>query len=201
MAAAQCPGQNSSQMDWFSSDFSAGIDRSGTIRKNQTMKSHAVIISMLLIWAQLVFAHSLWAAAPEDRQQAADRQQLQALLDEFMIGASRNDRATHERFWADDLVYTSSSGERFGKQHILDGLADSEDSTEDAAEYRATEVNIRLLDSDVAVITFVLVADLPEQQRLHYLNTGVFTRHGDSWRASTWQATRSAAPADTDLQD
>jgi len=122
-----------------------------------------------------------------------DRQTLQSLLDEFMIGASSNDRATHERFWADDLVYTSSSGERFGKQHILDGLAGSAGSAEPTAQYRATEVNIRLLSDDVAVITFVLVADLPDQSRQRYLNTGLFERDNGEWRASVWQATKAAA--------
>jgi len=122
-----------------------------------------------------------------------DRQTLQSLLDEFMLGASSNDRTTHERFWADDLVYTSSSGERFGKQHILDGLAGSAGSAEPTAQYRATEVNIRLLSDDVAVITFVLVADLPDQSRQRYLNTGLFERDNGEWRASVWQATKAAA--------
>ena len=150
----------------------------------------------LVLLACMQFAGASVALASSEN----DRQQLHGLLHEFMIGASSNDRATHERFWADDLIYTSSSGERFGKQHILDGLADSEDSAEAAAEYRATEVDIRLLGSDVAVITFVLVADQPGQHRQHYLNTGVFTRHGDSWRASVWQATKSSEQADSAAQ-
>ena len=115
------------------------------------------------------------------------------ILDEFMLGASSNDRTTHERFWADDLVYTSSSGERFGKQQILDGLAASAGSAEPSAEYRATEVNIRLLRDDIAVITFVLVADLPDQTRQRYLNTGLFEHNNGEWRASVWQATEAAA--------
>lgn len=158
------------------------------------MNRHTLKTLVLLACMQFVGASVALATGENDRQQ------LHGLLNEFMIGASSNDRATHERFWADDLVYTSSSGERFGKQHILAGLADSEDSTEAAAEYRATDVDIRLLGSDVAVITFVLVADLPGQIRQHYLNTGVFNRHGDSWRASVWQATKSSEHADSAAQ-
>jgi len=141
---------------------------------------------MLLGSLQLIFT-------PVFAANNSDRQQLHTLLDEFMLGASSNDRTTHERFWADDLVYTSSSGERFGKQHILDGLAGSAGSAEPTAQYRATEVNIRLLSDDVAVITFVLVADLPDQSRQRYLNTGLFERDNGEWRASVWQATKAAA--------
>ena len=145
-----------------------------------------MMLLMLLGSLQLIF--TLVFAANKD-----DHQPLHALLDEFMLGASNNDRATHERFWADDLVYTSSSGERFGKQQILDGLAASAGSAESSAEYRATEVNIRLLSDDLAVITFVLVADLPDQTRQRYLNTGLFEHNKGEWRASVWHATKAAA--------
>jgi hypothetical protein len=32
---------------------------------------------------------------------------------------SRNDAAAHERFWAEELIYTGSSGKRIGKADIL----------------------------------------------------------------------------------
>ena len=144
----------------------------------------------------IVLMASSTVVADHDQSTEQARQALKTLLDEFMRGASSNDRASHERFWADDLIYTSSSGERFGKQHILDGLAAAADSSEPTAQYRATEVNIRLLSDSIAVITFVLVADLPDQTRQHYLNTSLFTRHNDNWRASVWQATKSSEHAD-----
>src|SRR4029079_6570191 len=50
---------------------------------------------------------------------ADDSAELTRLLREFLAGASRNDPAVHERFWADDLVYTGSSGRRIGKADIL----------------------------------------------------------------------------------
>ncbi|HEU0106862.1 MAG TPA: hypothetical protein VFT38_11870, partial [Vicinamibacteria bacterium] len=36
----------------------------------------------------------------------ADEAELTRLLREFLAGASRNDAAAHERFWAEDLIYT-----------------------------------------------------------------------------------------------
>ena len=45
-------------------------------------------------------------------QTAPDAAALTSLLKEFLDGASRNDAAMHDRFWAEDLIYTGSSGRR-----------------------------------------------------------------------------------------
>src|ERR1041384_8856655 len=48
-------------------------------------------------------------------QSAPDAAELTKLLNDFLAGASRNDAAIHERFWADDLIYTRSAGRRVNK--------------------------------------------------------------------------------------
>src|ERR1044071_5824735 len=50
---------------------------------------------------------------------APDANALKQLLKEFLDGAGRNDVAVHERFWADELVYTRSAGQRLSKADIL----------------------------------------------------------------------------------
>jgi hypothetical protein len=120
---------------------------------------------------------------------AADTQRLVALLHEFMAGASVNDVGVHQRFWDDELVYTSSAGTRFGKAEILAGLADRGDST--GPVYAAEEIDVRLHGS-IAVITFLLVARHADDRREHFYNTGVFRLRDGEWRAVTWQATRRA---------
>ena len=45
--------------------------------------------------------------------------ELTRLLLAFLDGAGRNDAAMHDRFWADDLIYTGSSGRRVGKADIM----------------------------------------------------------------------------------
>src|SRR6267143_3075631 len=52
-------------------------------------------------------------------QIAPDAAELTKLLKDFLTGAGRNDAAMHERFWADDLIYTASAGRRVGKADIL----------------------------------------------------------------------------------
>jgi hypothetical protein len=37
---------------------------------------------------------------------APDAGELTSLLKEFLTSASRNDPAVHDRFWADDVIYT-----------------------------------------------------------------------------------------------
>ena len=50
---------------------------------------------------------------------AKDAAELTKLLNEFLAGASRNDAAVHDRFWAEDVIYTGSAGRRRGKTDIM----------------------------------------------------------------------------------
>ena len=123
----------------------------------------------------------------------ADLAELHDLLDDFLAGASINDRTTHEHFWADDLVYTSSSGLRFGKAEILAGLnTDSSDpDPSQSPVYSARDVEFRDHHGSV-VLTFRLVAEDPDGELTEYFNTGVLVRRDGRWQVTTWQATLAA---------
>ena len=104
------------------------------------MKTAFITTALLLLGA----VHPAWAGS--------DEEQLTTLLDEFLAGASVSDIATHERFWAEDLVYTSSRGLRFGKADILEGMRadpDSEAANPDVT-YSAEDIRIRLYGEAVA---------------------------------------------------
>jgi hypothetical protein len=120
-------------------------------------------------------------------------ERLLELLHEFMAGASNNDAEVHDRFWDDELVYTSSGGARFGKPEIMSGLRGP--AGPGGIEYTAEEIDIRM-HGEVGVITFRLVATRADQERQEYFNTGVFRMRDGHWRAVAWQATRvgEAAP-------
>lgn len=126
-----------------------------------------------------------------------DERELRELLDAFMAGASANDADVHDRFWAEDLVYTSSSGERFGKTRIMEGLAGAGTADEEpSVVYSARDVDVRLF-GELAVITFQLVAVEPSRAQAgedtrYFFNTGVFEKRDGRWRAVAWQATRAA---------
>jgi hypothetical protein len=145
-----------------------------------------------LALAGLFLFFSAPAAFAADGSEAAP--ELRDLLDRFLAAA--DDPAMHERFWDASLIYTSSSGTRFGKSDILEGLreeAASEDAgeaanVEPAVRYRAEDVQVMNF-GDIAVVAFRLVGDSAEGTT-EYFNTGTFRRLTGEWRAVAWQATR-----------
>ena len=120
---------------------------------------------------------------------AGEKEALRDLLDYFLAHA--DERAAHERFWGEDLVYTSSSGARFGKAEILAGMQDESaaEPADDSPMYSADAVDIRLYD-DIAVVAFRLVANETDGGVLNYFNTGTFAYRDGRWVAIAWQATR-----------
>jgi ketosteroid isomerase-like protein len=128
---------------------------------------------------------------------APAEKELTELLEYFLDGASRDDVAAHQRFWADDLIYTRSAGVRTDKREILESLrAGPEASDEPPVRYSAEDIRIQQY-GDTAIVAFRLVgrtgtADRPET--LGFLNTGTFLKRDGEWRAVAWQATREAEP-------
>lgn len=120
---------------------------------------------------------------------APDSQVLTDLLNDFLAGASRSDMAAHDRFWAEQLVYTSSSGARFGKSDILESMAEEESGPETV--YSAEDIRIQQY-GDTAVVAFRLLGQEQEEEGklLQFFNTGTFVKTEGEWRAVAWQATR-----------
>lgn len=124
---------------------------------------------------------------------ASDAEDLSAMLHSFLAGASAASVEAHDRFWAEDLVYTSSSGTRTNKAGIMasvNAVAEAGE-TEDGVVYTAEDVDIRLY-GDTAIVAFRLVGtgSDPDAASMQYFNTGTFLKREGSWRAIAWQATR-----------
>ncbi|MEM9687910.1 MAG: SDR family NAD(P)-dependent oxidoreductase [Pseudomonadota bacterium] len=118
--------------------------------------------------------------------------ELGAFVDDFLSNAYAVE--THQRFWADDLVYTSSSGERRGKAEILESVGANESPTENSPLYSADDMQVRVY-GDTGVVTFTLVGtpvDGSDEPVMTYFNTGTFLLRNGEWRAVAWQATRTA---------
>jgi len=124
---------------------------------------------------------------------AGDTEDLATMLDAFLAHA--DEASAHARFWADDLVYTSSAGTRTNKAEIMAGFDDAaaQADGEDAPDYRAEDVDIRLY-GDASVVVFRLVAVSADESgtvtEQSYFNTGTFIRRDGRWQAVAWQATR-----------
>jgi len=122
---------------------------------------------------------------------AEDKEILTAMLHDFLANSST--AAAHEKFWADDLVYSSSAGLRFGKADIMQGLEAGDDepaSEPPAVVYSGEDVDVRLYD-DMAVVAFKLVGTPSDDSgNLYYYNTGTFVKRDGVWKVVAWQATK-----------
>jgi len=124
---------------------------------------------------------------------AGDADDLRQLLEAFLAGATIGSVETHDRFWSEDLVYTSSDGTRTGKAEIVARMREAEPqrAPEPAVVYTAEDVDVRVY-GDTAVVAFRLVGTgTGDNARLsEYFNTGTFLKRDGEWRAVAWQATR-----------
>jgi len=133
-------------------------------------------------------------AAGAQAQTAPDAAELTRLLRDFLDGASRNDAAMHDRFWAEDLIYTGSSGRRNGKADIMSGQrsAPAPKPGDPATAYSAEDIRIQQYGS-TAIVAFRLVGATRREGKTeisNYLNTGTFLKRNGKWQVVAWQATR-----------
>ena len=149
---------------------------------NKPNRQYLIIIAILL--------SALFFRSPAYADDAGD---LTQMLNEFLAGAG--EEAAHDRFWAEDLVYTSSSGTRTTKGEIMSGFGESDDGENDepGPVYTAEEVQVKVYGT-TAVVAFRLVATPAEQSGedavLNYLNTGTFLKRNGIWQVVAWQATK-----------
>ena len=119
------------------------------------------------------------------------------MLHHFLAHSSTE--AAHQSFWADDLIYTSSAGLRFGKAEILAGYESSGEEAASSSDeeppmvYSGEEVDVRVY-GDMAVVAFKLVGTPTNEAAaadvLYYYNTGTFLKRDDIWQVVAWQATK-----------
>ena len=124
---------------------------------------------------------------------APDSAELTKLLQDFLAGAGKNDIAMHDRFWADELVYTSALGRRKGKADIMRELrAETAPKPEEGTTvYTAEEIRIQQY-GETAIVAFRLVATTDKagkKEVKNFLNTGTFLKRNGKWQVVAWQAT------------
>jgi ketosteroid isomerase-like protein len=139
----------------------------------------------------IVLLITAWAAFA---QTAPDAAELTRLLNEFLAGASRNDPAIHERFWADDLIYTRSAGRRVNKADVMRDVrsAPAPKPGDPKTIYTAEDIRIQQY-GDTAIVAFRLVATTDAggtRQVANLLNSGTFVKRAGKWQVVNWQSTR-----------
>jgi hypothetical protein len=150
------------------------------------MKGILVLAAILL-----VFCVTLQA------QPAPDAPELTKMLNEFLAGASKNDVAIHDKFWADDLIYTRSAGVRVNKEELMKGVrsAPAPKPGDPVTVYTAEEIRIQQYgqNTEVAVVAFRLVSTTTKSDGTktvgNNLNTGTFVKRNGKWQVVAWQST------------
>ena len=144
-----------------------------------------ILSATILVLSFVTFSHA---------QTAPDAPELTRLLNEFLAGASRNDAAVHDRFWAEDVIYTGSAGRRRGKADIMRDVraASAHKPGDSTILFTAEETRIQQY-SDTAIIAFRLVATTTTEgtvETMKYLNSGTFRKRNGTWQVVNWQSTR-----------
>ncbi len=140
----------------------------------------------------LMLALGVNAQTPVDT--AKDAGELTRMLNEFLAGASRNDPGAHDRFWAEDVIYTGSAGKRRGKADIMHDVrsAPAPKPGDPSTVYSAADIRIQQY-GDTAIVAFRLVATTQKNsatETTNYLNSGTILKRDGKWQVVNWQSTR-----------
>jgi hypothetical protein len=138
-------------------------------------------------------------------QTAPDSAELTRLLKEFLAGASRNDAVIHARFWADDLIYTGSTGRRRGKAEVMRDVrsAPAPKPSDPVSIYSAEDIRIQQY-GNTAIVAFRLVGTTEKDGKkeiMNFLNSGTFLKRDGKWQVVNWQATRMPRPEEESKKD
>lgn len=148
-----------------------------------------VVVLGLLTAAPIAVAHD---GEPVDESRTVA--EITAMLQGFL--ANVGEAAAHDRFWAADLVYTSSGGVVNSKPGIMKGFdtppVDPVPPAEPEVRYSAEDILVRPF-GDSAALTFRLVAHATDGARSEFRNSGMLVRRDGRWQVVTWQATQVRA--------
>lgn len=149
-----------------------------------------IILLVLMLITVSPLVHAQEARPISDAEKFA----VISAVEDFLYGASISDVQAHEKFWAPELTYTSSSGTRFGKAQLMSGMTGVEKvaDAEVTSWYTAEAIELKSFGPSI-IINFTLVAtDTATGKRSTYLNTGVMVERDGQWQAVNWNATRTA---------
>lgn len=154
----------------------------------------------LLIILVLIISSTTFAQIP-----APDAAELTKLLNDFLAGASSSDIQVHDRFWADDLIYTRSAGRRVTKADIMRDArsAPAPKPGDPKTTFTAEDIRIQQYGT-TAIVAFRLVATTERQgstQIANLLNSGTFLKRDGKWQVVNWQSTRMPQSAESAKND
>ncbi len=175
-----------------------------SIARHRPRRPHPYIAAALLALAAWLApnAHAQPAAAGKTPTPEQTRAEVTALLQDFLKPGNNDKAEWHERFWAEDLVYTTSGGIVKTKAEIRQSFKDAAKPATEKANpnikppaattvFSAEDILVRPY-GEMAALTFRLVAKEADGKVSKYRNSGTLLYRGGKWQVVTWQATRVA---------
>ncbi|HEY2390717.1 MAG TPA: nuclear transport factor 2 family protein [Candidatus Angelobacter sp.] len=140
----------------------------------------------------MAFAQNNAQAQASAAPQSSDTtQQVTQLVRDFLSNVPKNDPKVFQEFFADDIIYTRSTGLTVTKADIISNI-DVRAAADAKASYDADDFTVHPYN-DMAVVNFRLVMHNIEGGKpvtVYYRNTGTFLKRNGKWQAVAWQATK-----------
>jgi ketosteroid isomerase-like protein len=151
--------------------------------------------------AALALAAAVNGSRLQSAPQSSTARELTSILQQFMHDAAHGTIAGFDSFFADDVLYTRSTGAVVTKADIMKSLRASGPLLEVTTTFTAEDITIHEY-GDTAVVAFRLVrhdehSDGKPPTLTNYRNTGTFLRRNARWQAISWQATMVEEPPKT----
>jgi ketosteroid isomerase-like protein len=132
--------------------------------------------------------------APVAAVTAADQataKHIEQMVRDFLADVPKGDRKVFENFFAEDVIYTRSTGVTVDRSEILKNI-DVRAANEPQATFEADGFTVHPY-GDTAVVNFRLVMHNVVNGKLetvYFRNTGTFLKRNGKWQVVAWQATR-----------
>jgi ketosteroid isomerase-like protein len=155
-------------------------------RRGLRMFAVAALLPMMALAQNNVQASQ--AASPEDK---ATIQQVTQMVQQFLAAVPKGERQTFDNFFADDVIYTRSTGVTVTKADIIKNI-DVRAANEPTATFSADDITVHPY-GNMAVVNFRLIMsteDSGKTQATYFRNTGTFLKRNGKWQVVAWQATK-----------
>ena len=145
---------------------------------------------LILFVSCLLLISAAIAQAPVE---SATARELTAMVTQFLDNAAHGNPAGFDSFFADDVIYTRSSGVVVTKADIMKSLGSRGPVLEVTTTYSAEDVTVHEY-GDTAVVNFRLVSHTDNSSgkppsNAYYRNTGTFLKRNGRWQVVAWQST------------
>jgi len=126
----------------------------------------------------------------------ATARHIEQMVRDFLADVPKGDRKVFDNFFADDVIYTRSTGVTVSKAEVLRNI-DVRAANEPQATFEADGFTVHPY-GDTAVVNFRLVMHNMvngNSETAYFRNTGTFLKRNGKWQVVAWQATKAPPEA------